>query len=69
MTIKELKFRAVVHLKKRQDVNQVAEKLYRWAFASTEKIIIREAFREDDKIIYCVSDRDEIEPLFLIKSI
>lgn len=64
-----LKYRAVVHLTKRQDVNQVAEKLYRQNFDSTDKIKIREYSRDLHSIIYCVSDADEIEPLFLIKTI
>jgi hypothetical protein len=63
----ELKYRTVVLLKPRQDVNAVAEKLYRLNFDSKEKISIREYKRTDTEIVYLVADKDEIEPLYLIK--
>ena len=63
----DLKFRAVVHLTKRQDVNQVAEKLYRQNFTSTAKIKIREYSRDLHSVTFMVADADETEPLFLIK--
>ena len=63
----ELKYRTVVTLKPRQDVNAVAEKLYRLNFESTEKISIREYTRTDTEIVYLVADSKEIEPLYLIK--
>jgi len=65
----ELYYRAVVHLTKRQDVNQVAEKFYRYNFTSNAKIKIREHSRDLHSITYMVADADEIEPLFLIKPI
>jgi len=67
MTSKDLKYCAVIQLKKRQDVNQVAETLYRQQFTGSEKIKVREEFREGDKIIFRVSDFNERESLFLIK--
>lgn len=65
----DLKFRAVVHLTKRQDVNQVADKLYRQNFTSAAKIKIREHSRDLHSVTFMVADADEIEPLFLIKPI
>lgn len=63
----ELKYRTVVTLKPRQDVNAVAEKLYRLNFDSKEKIYVREYKRTDTEIVFQVADKDEIEPLYLIK--
>lgn len=63
----ELKYRTVVELKPRQEVNEVAEKLYRLNFDSTAKIHTREYKRTDTEIVYLVSDIDQIEPLYIIK--
>jgi hypothetical protein len=67
MNMKDLKFRAVIHLGKRQDIHQCAENLYRKNFDNSYKIQIREQFKEDGKTVYCVSDIDGIEPLYLIQ--
>lgn len=62
-----LKYRAVVTLSPRQDVNKEADRLYRLNFVSTEKIKVREHSRDMYQITYAVSDPLERETLFIIK--